>query len=94
MFILHVDLMVKPGAQQDLESAYREVFSPAISAQAGFQAVGLLCPDDVKNPYRLTIAFTNREVQQRWVATDLHQIVWPQIESRCIGCSVNYYSAV
>lgn len=94
MFVLHVDLTVKSGAEQNLEAVYRGVFSSAISKQAGFNAVGLLRPDDVGNGYRLTIAFVNREFQQQWVATDLHQKVWPQIESLCTGFSVNYYTAV
>jgi heme-degrading monooxygenase HmoA len=94
MFVLHVDLVVKPGLQQDIEVAYRKVFYPAISSQAGFQAAGLLRHDQDENNYRLTIAFMNRELQQQWVATDLHQQVWPQIESRCSGFSVCYFTAV
>ena len=94
MFVLHVDLVVKQESQQDIEAVYGTVFCPAISRQAGFHAVGLLRPDDGGNPYRLTIAFINREFQQQWVATDLHQEVWPQIESRCTGFSVSYYTAV
>jgi heme-degrading monooxygenase HmoA len=94
MFVLHVDLVVKPGLQDDLETAYGKVFYPAISGQAGFQAAGLLRPAEVGSNYRLTITFTNREFQQQWVATDLHQQVWPKIESRCSGFSVNYYSTV
>ena len=94
MFVLHVDLVVKPGMQQDIELAYGEVFYPAISGQAGFQAAGLLRPEAGGNSYRLTIAFINRELQQKWVSTELHQQVWPQIESRCSGFSVNYYTTV
>ena len=94
MFVLHVDLVVKPGLQQDIEVAYGKVFYPAISGQAGFQAAGLLRPDQGGNNYRLTIAFTNQEFQQQWVGTDLHQQVWPQIESQCSGFSVNYYTTV
>jgi heme-degrading monooxygenase HmoA len=93
MFVLHVDLVVKPESRQDIEAVYGTVFCPAISRLAGFHAVSLLRPDD-GNPYRLTIAFINREFQQQWVATDLHQEVWPQIESRCTGFSVSYYTAV
>ena len=94
MFVLHVDLVVKPGLQQDIEAAYVNAFYPAISGQVGFQAAGLLRLDEGGNSYRLTIAFINREFQRQWVATDLHQEVWPQIESRCSGFSVNYYSAL
>jgi heme-degrading monooxygenase HmoA len=94
MFVLHVDLAVKPGSQTDLEIAYRKVFFPAISVQVGFHSVGLLRPNEGGHSYRLTIAFSDHESQQGWVATDLHQEVWPQIESRCSGYSVNDYTAV
>ena len=46
MFVLHVDLVVKVESRQDLEAAYENVFYPAISGQAGFQAAGLLRPDE------------------------------------------------
>ncbi len=94
MFVLHVDLVVKPGLEKDIEAAYGEVFYPAISAQPGFQAVVLLRPDEGGTNYRLTIAFTNREFQQQWVATDMHQQVWPQIDGRCSEFSVRYFTTV
>jgi hypothetical protein len=46
MFVLHVDLLVKPGLQEDIEATYKNVFYPAISEQVGFQATGLLRPDE------------------------------------------------
>ena len=92
MFVLHVDLVVKPGLQQEIEAVYGNVFYPAISGQAGFQAAGLLRPDEGGSSYGLTIAFSNRKLQQQWEGTDLHQEV--QIERRCSGISVNYYTAV
>jgi heme-degrading monooxygenase HmoA len=94
MLVLHVDLVVKPESRQDIEAVYGTLFCPAISKQAGFHAAGLLRPEDDGNRYRLTIAFKSREFQQQWVATDLHQEVWPQIESRCTEISVNYYTTV
>jgi heme-degrading monooxygenase HmoA len=94
MFVLHVDLALKPGAQLDMEAVYREVFYLAISAQAGFHSADLLRPNDGGLSYRLTIAFADHQSQQRWVATDLHQEVWPQIESQCSEFSVNYYTKV
>lgn len=94
MFILHVDLAVNPGATEDLEAVFRNTFSTAISQQPGFQAVDLLKPSESAKDYRLTIAFANQQLQQQWVATDLHQEVWPQIESRCSRYSVSYYTGV
>ena len=44
--------------------------------------------------YRLSIAFDDRTAQQQWVATDLHGVVWPQIEGHCLGYSVKNYFAV
>lgn len=95
MFVLHVELKVKPGSQGSLEDTFTTTFVPAISQQHGFQSVKLLRPaDDSEGDYRLSIAFDYRDSQQKWVATDLHQVVWPQMESHCDEYSVNQYVAV
>ncbi len=95
MFVLHVELKVKPGLQQALEKTYREVFLPAISRQPGFQAAHLLRPvEDGASGYRLSLAFKQQSLQQQWVATDVHQQVWPQIESQCAEFSASGYETV
>ena len=35
-----------------------------------------------------------RFLQRTWVATDLHQQVWPQMESHCADYSVQDYTSV
>jgi heme-degrading monooxygenase HmoA len=95
MFILHVELKVRPGSQKALEDTFAGTFSPAISQQHGFQGVKLLRPaEDGGGEYRLSIAFDDRASQQQWVATDVHQKVWPQMEGHCLGYSVRNYFAV
>ena len=94
MFVLHVKMQVKPGAEQELEKTYRETFRPAISQQEGFRAVDLLRPLDEAKSYILTILFEDRVRQQKWVATDLHQQVWSQMESFCAGYAVKSYDTV
>jgi heme-degrading monooxygenase HmoA len=95
MFVLHVDLQVKPGSQQALEDTFAGTFFPAISQQGGFRAVKMLRPfEDDGGDYRLSIAFDDRHAQQTWVATDLHQAVWPQMESHCLGYSVRNFLSV
>lgn len=94
MFVLHVELQVKPQAEQKLEKTYKETFRPAVSQQEGFRAVGLLRPLDKAKDYMLTLLFEDRSRQQKWVATDLHQQVWPQIESLCTGYAVKSYDTV
>ncbi len=94
MFVLNVDLQVKPGAEQNLEKTYVETFRPAISRQEGFLSVNLLRPRDEAKDYILSIVFEDRTRQQKWVATELHQKVWSQIEALCAGYGVKSYDAV
>jgi heme-degrading monooxygenase HmoA len=94
MFVLFVDMKLKPGSQQGLEKTYTEIFRPAITVQEGFQGVDLLRPNHAGDEYRLRIAFESHPLQQKWVATDLHQKVWPQIEAHCADYSVRDFTAV
>ena len=94
MFVLFVDMKIKPGAQQALEKTYTETFQPAITKQEGFRAVALLRPNQDGGEYRLSIAFASHDLQKKWVASDLHQIVWPQIEIHTADYSVNDYTSV
>ncbi len=94
MFTLHVELRVKPGSEQMLRKIFHETFRPAISRQEGFRNVALLSPCDKANSYVLTIVFENQPLQQKWVATDVHEKAWSQIESLCTGYTVKSYDAV
>jgi heme-degrading monooxygenase HmoA len=94
MFVLHIELMVKPGMQQSLEKTYLDKFRPAISAQEGFNAVQLLHSNDNNANYRLSLVFDHQASQKKWVATDLHQQVWPAIADQCTEFSVQGYSTV
>ncbi|MGH9719620.1 MAG: antibiotic biosynthesis monooxygenase family protein [Bryobacteraceae bacterium] len=84
---LHVDLDVAPTQQKDFSGTYHKVFRPAISRQPGFVDVKLMklrsalagSPPANSN-YRLIISFQTEEQRKAWVATDLHQKVWPQME--------------
>jgi heme-degrading monooxygenase HmoA len=94
MFVLHIELMVKRGLQQSLEKTYLEKFRPAISAQEGFNAVQLLHSKEDDANYRLCLTFDQQGSQQKWVATDLHQEVWPAIADQCAEFSVQRYGTV
>jgi heme-degrading monooxygenase HmoA len=94
MFVLFVDMRVKPGSPQALEKTYVEVFRPAISRQEGFRGVELLRPNKGGGEYRLSIAFETHPLQMKWVGSDLHQDVWPQMEYYCADYSVNDYTPI
>jgi hypothetical protein len=56
--------------------------------------VELLRPNHDGGEYRLRIAFEVHALQKKWVASDLHQQVWPQIEGHCAGYSVKDYTSI
>ena len=68
MFVLFVDMKLKPGAQAALEKTYTEIFRPAISQQEGFRGVELLRPNQAGDQWRLSIAFESHDLQKKWVA--------------------------
>jgi heme-degrading monooxygenase HmoA len=84
---LHVDLDVDPMLEQQLLGAFRDIFAPAIRTQPGFLDVRLLRPRSQETGlnYRLLISFQSEEQRKQWVATDLHQEVWPAIERTLKG---------
>jgi heme-degrading monooxygenase HmoA len=79
--VLHVDLRTKEGAAPALLDTFRTRFRPAIVEQPGFVSVALLAGTEV--PHRLVIVFQEEEQRLRWVGSDLHQEVWPQMEAHC-----------
>ncbi len=93
MFVLHVGIQAKDGQGAALEQVFGGTFKAAITAQPGFQGVSLLRPDDGAD-YLLSIAFTDQALQQQWVATDLHNQVWAQMEAHFDGYSLRTFTAV
>lgn len=88
--VLLVDLEVDPARTQDLVTAYRTVFRPAIRKQPGFADVRLLklrSEAAGKAPagctHRLLVSFETEGQRLKWVASSDHQKAWPTIE-KCL----------
>jgi heme-degrading monooxygenase HmoA len=94
MFVLHIELKTNPGLKESLEKIYLDKFYPAVSAQEGFNAAQLLRSNGHDTSYRLCLTFDHQASQQKWVATDLHQQVWPAIADQCADFSVQGFSTV
>jgi heme-degrading monooxygenase HmoA len=94
MFVLFVDIKLKPGSADALKKTYKEVFRPAITSQDGFHSVALLRSNKDSGEYSLSIAFMEHELQKKWVASDLHQDVWPRMETHFAEYSVRDYTAI
>jgi heme-degrading monooxygenase HmoA len=94
MVVLQVDLQVREGEPPALEKSFREVFQPAVSAQEGFVDVALLKSRSQADHYCLVIKFASEPLRLKWVATELHQQVWPALEAHCSGYGVEGFDAV
>jgi hypothetical protein len=76
---------------------YRTHFRPAIGKQPGFVEVKLMKLDSAvagaapaHTTHRLLISFQTEEQRKAWVATAVHQKVWPTIQATVrAGSDVN-----
>jgi len=93
MYVLHLNLKIKDGEGLATERDFHGPFKAAISKQEGFKSVALLRPVDGGDTV-LTIAFESRELQQKWVATELHQQVWSLMERHFAGYSLRAFEDV
>jgi hypothetical protein len=85
---LHVDLTVDLAKEKEMLKNFETVFRPAASKQPGYIDVKMLklrsavqgqAPAGVN--YRFSLTFPNEELRQKWVASEVHQKVWPTIEN-------------
>ena len=85
---LHVDLSVDPAKEKEMLRNFETVFRPAASKQPGYIDVKMLklrsavmgtAPTGCN--YRFALTFQSEELRQKWIASDVHQKVWPTIEN-------------
>ena len=89
-YFVVVDMVIRPGAEADVERLFSGPFRAAISSQEGFRSVELLKPSDGLS-HLLVISFADEALQQRWVATDLHTQVWSAMEASFSTYSVRTF---
>jgi len=86
--LLYVDMDVDPKKEKEMLRHFDTVFKPAASKQPGYIDVRLLklrstlvgkAPAHVN--YRFALTMQSEELRQKWIATDVHQKVWPPIEN-------------
>lgn len=85
---LHVDMSVDPAKEKEMLKNFETIFRPAASKQPGYIDVKILklrttlmgkAPAGVN--YRFALTFQSEELRQKWIASDVHQRVWPTIEN-------------
>jgi hypothetical protein len=86
--VLYVDLSVDPAKEQEMIHNFKTVFKPAATRFSGYVDVKMLklrsalqgtAPAGVN--YRFQLTYESEELRQKWVASDVHQKVWPTIEN-------------
>jgi hypothetical protein len=85
---LHLDMSVDPAKEKQMVKNFETIFRPAAAKQPGYVDVKILklrstiqgkAPAGVM--YRFVLIYQSEELRQKWIATDVHQKVWPTIEN-------------
>ena len=85
---LHVDLSVDPAKEKEMLQNFHKIFRPAAAKFTGFIDVKMIklrsavmgsAPSGLN--YRFVLTYQSEELRQKWVASDIHQKVWPTIEN-------------
>ena len=86
--VLDVDLSVDPAKEQEMLHHFHNTFKPAALKFPGYVDVKMCklrsalqgsAAADVN--YRFQLTYLSEELRQKWVASDIHQKVWPLIEN-------------
>jgi len=84
---LHVDLAVDLTREKEMLRTFEQTFKPAAVKHPGYIDVEMLklrstvmgkAPGDAN--YRFVLVYESEELRQKWIASDVHQRVWPEME--------------
>ena len=98
MIVLQIQLSPEQGQEDELEEAVRRRFLPAMSRQPGFVQAYLTrpCSQEVlaavgaRKPsfqFQVTALWNSEEERMAWVARDIHQEVWGEVDGLCAQAS-------
>lgn len=86
--VLYCDLAVDSAREQEMLQNYHQRFKPAAEAFDGFIDLKMLklnkvlqgpAPPSTIN-YRFQLTYQSEAKRQAWIASEIHQEVWPLIE--------------
>lgn len=90
--VLYCDLKVDPAREAEMLEHFHKRFKPAGAKFKGFIDLKMLklrtliqgdkLPAGVN--YRFQLTYENEELRQIWIASDVHQALWPGIENTLI----------
>jgi hypothetical protein len=85
---LHCDLVANPQKADEMVHYFETVYRPEAMKFEGYldlrllklQAV-LLGHAPASMNYRFSITFQSEDLRQKWIHSDIHQVVWPKLQS-------------
>jgi hypothetical protein len=90
--MLHLDMAVVPAREKEMLHTFHTIFRPAAAKFPGFvdvQIIKLRSAVMGKAPaglnYRFVLTYESEELRQKWIASDVHQKVWPPIENTLVS---------
>jgi len=92
MILFELHFQVEPATCAEFETAYAEVFAPAISKQKGFQSLKLLrlfAPavsaeieaSPTEYNYQLNFTFESEAARRVWATSADHDVAWPKLSA-------------
>jgi hypothetical protein len=88
--VLYCDLAIDPANEQEMLRHFHTEFKPAAMKFEGYIDVKILKlrkviqgqPAPTPNiNYRFQLTYASEELRQKWIASEVHKRVWPQIEN-------------
>jgi heme-degrading monooxygenase HmoA len=92
MILFELHFQVDAARGEEFESAYAQVFAPAISKQKGFQSLKLLrlfAPEIIAEieaspteyQYQINFTFESEAARRVWATSVDHDVAWPKLSS-------------
>lgn len=84
---LYVEMDVPAAREREMLQIFHNTFVPEAVKHEGFIRVKMLKRRTIlqgtapaNHNYRFELEFESEELRQKWIASDAHQVVWPQVE--------------
>jgi hypothetical protein len=94
---LHCDLSVDPRSEAEMVHYFETVYRPAAEKFEGYVDLRLLKLNAVLLgaappglDYRFSITYASEELRQKWVHSDVHQVVWPALQAFLVATNFDF----
>ena len=94
---LHCDLSVDSHKEAEMVQYFETVYRPAAAKFDGYVDLRILklhavlvgeAPKGMN--YRFSITYTSEELRQKWIQSDVHQVIWPKLQSFLVSTDFDF----